>query len=861
MATLAGERRKFEITVTKDAAAGDTRQIAAQGASVALYKEGADNLSSVSLVAGPPATTLNVRDVGDIKVGDTLKIWQGTDFSVATLTVTEVTNQTSIKITADQSVTLVGTERLVIQPEVTVYANDRTDATLANPLTADAKGFTYGYPSFSNVDVHISGSGLISQLKTDTGQPVRTVYNVTEHGVKGDGVTDDATAINNLIKKAIRSGSRFRTLYFPGGATYLIGSRIELDGNIAATSDMAFMGGPGATIKLSGSSANSMFATPASGAQKTNYLIDGFTFTAPDNAGTLRAIDFHPTTTAGVISGVTIRNCTFNALHGTSYAISAGLTTSTTGHVQDLQVYDNRFQDVVGGSSAVYMAHAKQVIIRDNWFNQCQGCVWAYNESAAYETRDITIQNNHIASCTGYAIRVYTKADFVPVATHRGYHITGNKIDVGTTTNTYYGIQVWNVMDVNITDNSIYLADYHAIQLSGVSEYEVTGNVIVSPNSAGIYMSNTPTSVCARGIIAKNVVIDTGATAAIYLNGVLETQVVNNLIKTYVSDAIELINTAGTPADVSIIGNHIMGAVSGSSINISAAAATRVTVVSNVLDANITDTNNLAVIIGNRQGATSETQWANAVFTYTNAMMKWCKGSLVYSTPAITLSENGNYFEINQAGSYTVSSITGLQAGTYIAIKNIHAAGVGTFTTAGNIRFQTGVPDFELRPSDVLFLVSDGTNWVTPKQEAFWRYSLAYSGIPYIEARNPLATNYTGGPATNDAGLILMGSIANPGGGDRSAAGIKSLPVYTGSAATTHRFIHLTPPTGGGGVTGNASYVFEFDQAVPGAGVAGHYVDGSSTKTTPGGVDAWMKIWTGTPRVAYYIPMYLSKTA
>jgi len=91
-----------------------------------------------------------------------------------------------------------------------------------------------------------------------------------------------------------------------------------------------------------------------------------------------------------------------------------------------------------------------------------------------------------------------------------------------------------------------------------------------------------------------------------------------------------------------------------------------------------------------------------------------------------------------------------------------------------------------------------------------------------------------------------------------SAAAIRMNPVYTATGTITvkHRYIHFTQPTiSGGTTTFTDAHTMYFDAA------AGTHkaVDAGTTKTTPGTVNAWVKIdVNGT---TYYVPAYTSKTA
>jgi hypothetical protein len=94
---------------------------------------------------------------------------------------------------------------------------------------------------------------------------------------------------------------------------------------------------------------------------------------------------------------------------------------------------------------------------------------------------------------------------------------------------------------------------------------------------------------------------------------------------------------------------------------------------------------------------------------------------------------------------------------------------------------------------------------------------------------------------------------------DGYTAGVSLTPTYTAATAQTvtrHNFINLANPvlSGAGPAALTDATVFRFDAA------AGTHkaVDAGTTKITPGGVDAWLKInINGT---LYYVPTYTSKT-
>jgi len=91
----------------------------------------------------------------------------------------------------------------------------------------------------------------LASIKTSAGSISRTLgarfqdtYNVKDFGAKGDGVTDDRTAIQtvvDLIANVVYSSAPAGTLYFPSG-TYIIGSPGIVLNNTSVQIAIEFMG-------------------------------------------------------------------------------------------------------------------------------------------------------------------------------------------------------------------------------------------------------------------------------------------------------------------------------------------------------------------------------------------------------------------------------------------------------------------------------------------------------------------------------------------------------------------------------------------------------------------------------------------
>lgn len=157
---------------------------------------------------GSGNSVINV--VGDYKIGaDNLQINVGGDTTVN-----------------GQDVVINGTEHVDINGE-DVVLNPK------NPLTYKApESYSKVFNSVRFKDGSTNYDVLVANEKTKL---LESVYNVKMYGAKGDGVTDDTSAINLAIAAIGDSGSGGK-LYFPKG-TYLVSSKINLSGNTTVCGD------------------------------------------------------------------------------------------------------------------------------------------------------------------------------------------------------------------------------------------------------------------------------------------------------------------------------------------------------------------------------------------------------------------------------------------------------------------------------------------------------------------------------------------------------------------------------------------------------------------------------------------------
>lgn len=121
----------------------------------------------------------------------------------------------------------------------TVYSADSTSGANANPLTTDSNGYFEFWAPNGQYSLTISKTGITT--RTVSNILIQDVQvSVTEYGAKGDGTTDDLTAIQAAIDAVSTAGGG--TVTFPVG-TFLVSGSIEYKSNITILG-----AGRGATI-------------------------------------------------------------------------------------------------------------------------------------------------------------------------------------------------------------------------------------------------------------------------------------------------------------------------------------------------------------------------------------------------------------------------------------------------------------------------------------------------------------------------------------------------------------------------------------------------------------------------------------
>lgn len=221
----------------------------------------------------------------------------------------------------------------------------------------------------------------------------KMVYNVRDHGVTGNGTTDDAPAINALISLVAASAAH-GTIYFPRG-TYLLGSAL------LPTVAMRFTGDQGAVIRSTASNifnfAGNYMHPGAAGQQgvlEIDHLIldatGGHVFTAPNiNQGSFHDLILYQRSpdksvwnqTTGSLLWVKFENIISNTYGATRTAPGWLISGSSTADVANLTFDHCLFQNpdldatqyqvvlqATAGTSGRY--YHEQNAFRDCYFEQ-----------------------------------------------------------------------------------------------------------------------------------------------------------------------------------------------------------------------------------------------------------------------------------------------------------------------------------------------------------------------------------------------------------------------------------------------------------------------------------------------------------
>jgi hypothetical protein len=240
------------------------------------------------------------------------------------------------------------------QQATTPKGNPQTGGNL---LYTKSDGLLYSKDA-NGVETLVADSGILTVKHGDF------FTNVKDYGAKGDGVTNDTTAINNAIT-ALPTGG---TLYFPAG-NYIIGGA-----GVSLTKSMVIKGAGRDSTTLTSSLAY-MFPIVVVGGP-IELRIEGLAFSGTTSA-VLRV-------SGTVVTSIDVSKCRF-----IGYTGNAIEDLGVRGHV-----YENNFEGqgtAVG--TAVYVDYGPHKLsIHDNTFRAGLRGIYCINSNAA--AKDVSIKNN-----------------------------------------------------------------------------------------------------------------------------------------------------------------------------------------------------------------------------------------------------------------------------------------------------------------------------------------------------------------------------------------------------------------------------------------------------------------------------------
>lgn len=403
--------------------------------------------------------------------------------------------------------------------------------------------------------------------------PVAPFVNAHLYGVKGDGTTNDTSAINTAITAVAAAGGG--VLFFPPG-TYMINTTI----NLAASVILQGAGKTATTIKLlSGTAANTQMVTGSSIARcgLRDLTLDGNR--AVNSAVTGLSGVRWETVTWSFLDHIRVTGVT---LHGVD-ASTANSDNSVT--FCDFDDYGT----AASGFGVVFLNNCQRNrIIGCRAKNTLQGVGFAIDDRSG-GTGPNASNHNIIANCTteggdygiqvqgssfnvvegntiyrptNYGIQCSSGSDVVGATDAQHNVVRGNTIEIQTGVNAN-GIQVTGLYCIvegnNVRDGQEGIIVSDVTNATSDTEYiTIRGNTLVSQSARGIYVAGGR-----RVLIEGNQVIESGSsgievapdTADSAINNVL---IQGNIVAKAGAHGIHLKSTASLGVNyVQVINNHI----------------------------------------------------------------------------------------------------------------------------------------------------------------------------------------------------------------------------------------------------------------------------------------------------------------
>jgi len=358
--------------------------------------------------------------------------------------------------------------------------------------------------------------GGVNAVTNTVQSKLQESISVKDFGAKGDGTTDDSTAIQNALN-AISTGG---ALFFPTG-TYKYGT--QLTATISASATGVYIYGEDATLNYTGTTTSGYDAftiQTANNANANNLTVNGLKFM---NGWSAFKVQGQGT---GIYSNIKITNCTFD--------------TSTSGmvwiyHCKDIIFSNNSLYR--GGDNGLYLNFSTDAVISNNLCVNNQGSAGitvGYVDTVVTAAQNINVIGNTIYNDSSAVSAVYISG--ITVAYANNVLVSGNVIGNPLGVATGYGVkngiivEIDNIYDVSVKGNQIYNIPEAGIRV-GYDTSSTINNINISDNQ----ISNTQN--------------------AIYVYRTVNSQIANNVINFTYQSGIVLDSTC---LGMNVVGNTIV---------------------------------------------------------------------------------------------------------------------------------------------------------------------------------------------------------------------------------------------------------------------------------------------------------------
>jgi len=567
----------------------------------------------------------------------------------------------------------------------------------------------------------------------------RTVLDAKARGCKGDGESNDATAINTAINALNAAGGG--TLYFPAG-TYLVKSNIALKSKVSIVG----AGREAVTIKAAaGVTTAPLTAAEADAIQDVtirDLTIDG-------NASAFSGNVFGISITKGTrisITNVRIRNtyhigvfatgCTDLSIDSCSLH-ECGKTSTGPNGIQVVKctrakVLFNTITDWGNGNNgrAIFVAESPGTQITGNNISNPGSVDSSHMISLDFESHQCVITDNVLTNAA-YA-GVAHKCIGISVINSSDVLVGNNRLlQPSQNDGSYEPIQVeGTAARVTVTGNHCEFGDDNGITAWGAGGHVVVGNKVRNCSHHGISV-NSPNCVVSGNSVknsGQNPVEGINPSGIALLSGVTDTVAVGNrcyddqAVKTQLYGVAEF----GTADKNTILGNNLAG---------NSTEAVKAVGANTIVGANLGLTPRKgeveihdigAAAFADEKAAGGQPVLGTALLrsdtgqvgvrTGANAWTALAKEKLSTITDAAEVTpsfSNGNHFLLNAKGNRTIKNVSNRLAGMVVTF-DIHNESGGAIVTNWNEAYKFAgawVDPANGKSRTVTFYCYDGTNW------------------------------------------------------------------------------------------------------------------------------------------------------